>query len=67
MTRIGHPITQGFEHARGFGAGLHLVRCVNMQPLTYHLNIDDMTTRDGVPLDFNATIRLRVVDAVKVV
>lgn len=40
---------------------------VNMQPLTYHLNIDDMMTRDGVPLDFNATIRLRVVDAVKLV
>lgn len=40
---------------------------VNMQPETYHLNIDDMMSADGVPLDFNSTIRLQVTDSVKLV
>lgn len=40
---------------------------VNMLPQSYHLTIDDMMSADGVPLDFAATIRLRVTDAVKIV
>lgn len=40
---------------------------VNMQPETFHLNIDDMMSLDGVPLDFNSTIRLQVTDSVKLV
>jgi regulator of protease activity HflC (stomatin/prohibitin superfamily) len=40
---------------------------INMQPQTFHLNIDDVMSRDGVPLDFSATIRLRVNDSVKMV
>jgi regulator of protease activity HflC (stomatin/prohibitin superfamily) len=40
---------------------------VNMQPQTYELQIDDLMSSDGVPLDFHATIRLRVLDSVRMV
>jgi regulator of protease activity HflC (stomatin/prohibitin superfamily) len=40
---------------------------VSMQPETYHLGIDDMMSRDGVPLDFSSSLRLRVNDSVKMV
>lgn len=40
---------------------------VNVQPQTYHLNIDDMMSGDGVPLDFASAIRLRVNDSVRMV
>jgi regulator of protease activity HflC (stomatin/prohibitin superfamily) len=40
---------------------------VSMQPETFHLKIDDMMSGDGVPLDFDAAIRLKVTDSVKLV
>jgi regulator of protease activity HflC (stomatin/prohibitin superfamily) len=38
-----------------------------MKPESYHLKIDDVMTHDGVPLDFGATIRLKVNDSVRMV
>ena len=40
---------------------------VSMQPETYHLQIDDMMSKDGVPLDFSSTLRLKVNDSVQLV
>jgi regulator of protease activity HflC (stomatin/prohibitin superfamily) len=40
---------------------------VNMQPQLFQLKFDDFMTSDGVPLDFDAAIRLRVSDAVLLV
>jgi regulator of protease activity HflC (stomatin/prohibitin superfamily) len=38
---------------------------VSVLPQTFPLAIDDMMTSDGVPLDFAATIRLKITDSVK--
>lgn len=38
---------------------------VNMQPRTFILHFDDMFTSDGVPLDFDVAVRLRVTDSVR--
>lgn len=40
---------------------------VDMKPQQFEVNLDDFMTSDGVPLDFHAVIRLRVVDSVKMV
>ncbi len=59
----GSPVKPG----RTFVAWTTSAVDVNMQPVTFHLNIDDMMSKDGVPLDFAATIRLRVTDSVRMV
>ncbi len=40
---------------------------VNMQPQQYSVHLDDFFTSDGVPVDFDAIIRLRVIDSVRLV
>jgi hypothetical protein len=40
---------------------------VNMQPQQVHVHFDDLFTMDGVPLDFEASVQLKVTDAVKLV
>lgn len=41
--------------------------CVTMQPFKHALHFDDLMTRDGVPLDFDATASFQVVDSVRLV
>jgi len=40
---------------------------VNMQPLQYQVHFDDLMSADGVPLDFDAVIRLQITDSVKLI
>lgn len=40
---------------------------VTVTPLTYQEHFDDLMSSDGVPLDFDASIRLQVKDSVKLV
>ena len=40
---------------------------VNMQPLQHPVHFDDLMSSDGVPLDFDAIIRLQVTEAVTLV
>ncbi len=40
---------------------------VNMKPAQYTAHFDDLMTSDGVPLSFDAAIRLRVIDSVHLV
>lgn len=40
---------------------------VNMQPQQFSVTFDDLMSSDGVPLDFNAVIRLRVTDSVRLI
>jgi regulator of protease activity HflC (stomatin/prohibitin superfamily) len=40
---------------------------VDMKPLQFEEKFDDLMSSDGVPLDFDAFIRLRVTDSVKLV
>jgi len=40
---------------------------VNMQPVQYVIHFEDLMSSDGVPLDFDAVIRLQVTDSVKLV
>jgi regulator of protease activity HflC (stomatin/prohibitin superfamily) len=38
---------------------------INMRPLQYTVHFEDLMSSDGVPLDFDAVIRLKVLDSVK--
>lgn len=40
---------------------------VNMQPLQFPERFDDLMSSDGVPLDFDATIRLQITDAARLI
>jgi regulator of protease activity HflC (stomatin/prohibitin superfamily) len=40
---------------------------VNMQPQAFNRDFDDMNSRDGIPLDFHAQLRLQVTDSVAMV
>jgi regulator of protease activity HflC (stomatin/prohibitin superfamily) len=40
---------------------------VSVQPQQFTVHFDDLMSKDGVPLDFDAVIRLRVTDSVKLV
>lgn len=40
-------------------------RIVNMQPMQFPLAIQDLMSLDGVPLDFEAKVQMRVTDSVK--
>jgi len=40
---------------------------VNMQPRQYPVHFDDFMSKDGVPLDFDAVIRLQVTDSVRLI
>lgn len=40
---------------------------VNMQPLQFQVHFDDLMSSDGVPLDFDAVIRLRITDSVRII
>lgn len=40
---------------------------VNMQPRQQAFGFDDLFTKDGVPLDFHATVQYQIVDSVKLV
>lgn len=42
-------------------------RIVNMQPMQFTLSINDLMSSDGVPLDFEAKVQMKVVDSVKLV
>jgi len=38
---------------------------VDVKPMQFYLSIDDMFSKDNVPLDFNAAMRVRVTDPVR--
>lgn len=57
------PVKSGLTYVAWSTKAIDVV----MQPQTYHLNIDDMMSSDGVPLDFTATIRLRINSSVRMV
>lgn len=40
---------------------------VNVQPIQFTEHFDDLMSSDGVPLDFDASLRMRVLDSVKLV
>ncbi|MBI4094706.1 MAG: SPFH domain-containing protein [Candidatus Liptonbacteria bacterium] len=40
---------------------------VDVKPMQFTMYIDDMFSKDNVPLDFNAALRVRIVDPVKLV
>lgn len=40
---------------------------VDMRPQLFRVHLDDFFTKDGVPLDFDATMRLRVTSSVKTI
>ena len=40
---------------------------VNMQPLQFEEHLEDLMSLDGVPLDFDAIIRVRIQDSVKMI
>jgi len=40
---------------------------VSMQPIQAHVKFDDLMSSDGVPLDFDAVIRLQVIDSVDLI
>lgn len=40
---------------------------VNMQPIQIGEHFDDLMSLDGVPLDFDAVIRLRITDSVRII
>lgn len=40
---------------------------INMQPMQFTLHFEDLMSKDGVPLDFDSIIRLRITDSVKLV
>jgi regulator of protease activity HflC (stomatin/prohibitin superfamily) len=43
------------------------VKYVDMRPLQFSVHFDDFMSHDGVPLDFDAIIRLRVTDSVRLI
>jgi regulator of protease activity HflC (stomatin/prohibitin superfamily) len=40
---------------------------VNMQPIQQHVEFDDLMSSDGVPLSFDAVIRFKVTDSVRLI
>ena len=40
---------------------------VDMKPIQAHVEFDDLMSREGVPLDFDAVIRMQVTDSVKLI
>ena len=40
---------------------------VNMQPQQFQVHFDDLMSSDGVPLDFDAVIRVKIVDSVSLI
>lgn len=40
---------------------------VDMRPQLFHVKLDDFFSKDGVPLDFQATMRLRITSSVRIV
>lgn len=40
---------------------------VNLQPLQYNEHFEDLMSSDGVPLDFDSIIRLKVIDSVSLI
>lgn len=52
---------------RTFVSPTTLVDYVDMRPQQYTVHFDDFMSKDGVPLDFDAVIRLQVTDSVKLI
>lgn len=40
---------------------------VNMQPIQYNEHFEDLMSSDGVPLDFDSIIRLKIIDSVSLI
>ena len=57
------PVTTG----RAYVALSTEHRIVNMQPMQFSLSIQDLMSADGVPLDFEAKVQMKVTDSVKLV
>lgn len=57
------PIKTG----RAFVAWTTQVQYVDMFPQQFPIHVDDFMSKDGVPLDFDAVIRLQVTDSVRLI
>jgi regulator of protease activity HflC (stomatin/prohibitin superfamily) len=57
------PVTTGREFVALTTDAIY----VNTQPIKFELNFDDLMTADTVPLDFHGTLRLQVIDSVKLI
>ena len=58
---------QPVKTGRTFVAWTTEVVYVDMQPRQYQVHFDDFMSSDGVPLDFDAVIRLQITDSVRLV
>jgi hypothetical protein len=57
------PVTPGRSY---FAPSSHVVY-VNMLPQVFLIHFEDFMSKDGVPLDFDAGLRLQVIDSVRLV
>lgn len=57
------PVKTGLTF-RAWTTGSYIV---NMQPQQFQVHFDDLMSSDGVPLDFDAVVRLQVVDSVRLI
>jgi len=57
------PIKTGLSYVALSTSGVY----VNMQPSLFHVQFQDLMSRDGVPLDFDASARIQINDSVKLV
>lgn len=57
------PVTTG----RSFAALTTDAIYVNMKPIQAHVEFQDLMSREGIPLDFDAVIRMQVTDSVKLI
>lgn len=60
---VGEPVKTGL----GFYAPSTHGVIVNMQPMQFNVHFEDFMSKEGVPLDFDAALRLRVTDSVRLV
>lgn len=54
------PVKTGFTFIAPSTSAIY----VNMQPIQEHVKLDDLMTSDGVPLGFDAVVRLQITDSV---
>jgi SPFH domain/Band 7 family protein len=60
---LAKPVTPGRSY---FAPSSHVVY-VNMLPQVFLIHFEDFMSKDGVPLDFDAGLRLQVIDSVRLV
>ncbi len=59
--------TEPVKTGRSYFAWTTQIIEINVQPMQFGLHFEDLMSKDGVPLDFDAIVRLQVTDSVKLV